>query len=94
MQKKNLDARKLLGQFIDLLVDYFRVFGEKPCCSKDIVLFLNELDAEQRPDLASKLIQLCNISSTTLPQTVSLHCVCVHENDTRPKTQTKQNRLN
>lgn len=71
MANNNFDATQLLGEFIEMLIDYFRVFGEKPCCAKDIVLFLDELMEEQRPELAAKLIQLCNISATTLPQTVS-----------------------
>lgn len=74
MNKNQFDATKLFGEFIELLIEYFRVFGEKPCCSKDIVLFLDDLEAEQKPELASKLIQLCNISATTLPQTVSVFC--------------------
>lgn len=71
MANNKFDATQLLGEFIEMLIDYFRVFGEKPCCAKDIVLFLDELREEQRPELAAKLIQLCNISATTLPQTVS-----------------------
>lgn len=70
MMNNQCDAKKLFGEFIEMLIDYFRVFGEKPCCAKDIVLFLDDLKEEQRPELASKLIQLCNISATTLPQTV------------------------
>lgn len=70
MDKNRFDAGKLFGEFIEMLIDYFQIFGEKPCCAKDIVLFLDDLREEQRPDLASKLIQLCNISATTLPQTV------------------------
>ncbi|XP_031637101.1 phagocyte signaling-impaired protein [Contarinia nasturtii] len=69
MDRNQFDAHKLLGEFIELLIDYFRIFGEKPCCAKDIVLFLDDLKEQQKPELASKLIQLCNISATTLPQT-------------------------
>lgn len=71
MNKNQFDAHKMFGEFIEMLIDYFRIFGEKPCCAKDIVLFLDDLKDEQKPELASKLIQLCNISATTLPQTVS-----------------------
>lgn len=73
MNKNQFDAEKLFGEFIEMLIDYFRIFGEKPCCAKDIVLFLDDLKEEQKPDLASKLIQLCNISATTLPQTVTTY---------------------
>lgn len=71
MNRNQHDAHKLLGEFIEMLFDYFRIFGEKPCCAKDIVLFLDDLNVEQRPQLASKLLQLCNISATTLPQSVN-----------------------
>lgn len=70
MTTNQFDAQKLLGEFIEMLIEYFRVFGEKPCCAKDIILFLDDLKDEQKPELASNLIQLCNISATTLPQSV------------------------
>lgn len=70
MMKHQFNAQKLLGEFSEMLIHYFRVFGEKPCCAKDIILFLDELEEDQKPELASKLIQLCNISATTLPQSV------------------------
>lgn len=70
MSKNQFDAHKMFGEFIEMLIEYFRIFGDKPCCAKDIVLFLEDLKEEQKPELASKLIQLCNISATTLPQTV------------------------
>lgn len=70
MSDNGFDASELFGDFIEMLTDYFRIFGDKPCCAKDIVLFLDHLETEQRPGLASKLIQLCEISSTTLPKTV------------------------
>lgn len=70
MRRNQYDADKFFGEFIEMLIEYFDIFGDKPCCAKDIVLFLDDLKTEQRPELASKLIQLCNISATTLPQTV------------------------
>lgn len=71
MNQQKLDAKAFFGDFMEMLIDYFRIFGEKPCCAKDIILFLNDLEAEQRPELASKLIRLCDISATTLPRSVS-----------------------
>lgn len=64
------NAIEMFGDFSDMLTEYFTVFGHKPCCSKDIALFLDNLDSDKRPNLASKLIQLCEISSTTLPKTI------------------------
>lgn len=72
MKANNADAEQLLGQLMELFVEFFRLFGEKPCCSKNIVNFLDLFTPEKLPDLAAKLLQLCNISSTTLPQTVRI----------------------
>lgn len=70
MNQNKFDANSLFGEFIEMLIEYFRIFGEKPCCAKDIVLFLDDLEENQKPELASKLIRLCDISATTLPRTV------------------------
>lgn len=70
MRDLKLDADKLLGDYQDLLLNYFRRFGSKKCCANDLKLFLDYLDARHRPELASKLIQDTGISSTTLPQDV------------------------
>lgn len=70
MTQNGFDAVELLGDFIEMLTDYFRIFGDKPCCAKDIALFLDHLEPEQRPGLATKLIQSSKISSSTLPKTV------------------------
>lgn len=64
------NANELLGDILELLLDYFRIFGDKPCCANDIILFLDCLESTKRTDLASRLLQICEISSTTLPQTV------------------------
>lgn len=70
MTQNGFNAGELFGEFSEMLTEYFSVFGNKPCCAKDIALFLDHLPEGQRPGLASKLIQLCEISSTTLPKTV------------------------
>lgn len=70
MTENQLNANELLGDFFELLVEYFRTFGDKPSCAKDIILFLNYLEPSRREELATKLIQVCEISSTTLPQSV------------------------
>lgn len=70
MTLNKYNATEMFGDFSEMLTEYFTVFGQKPCCSKDIALFLDDLEPDKRPDLASKLIQLCEISSTTLPKTI------------------------
>lgn len=72
MSENKLNANELLGDFFELLVDYFRTFGDKPSCAKDIILFLDHLEPRRRAGFASKLIQVCEISSTTLPQSVCI----------------------
>lgn len=71
MRDLNLNADNLLGDYQELLLNYFRLFGNKKCCANDLKKFLDYLEAGRRPELASKLIQDTGISSTTLPQDVS-----------------------
>ena len=70
MLANELDAKALMGDFLEMLVEYFRLFGEKQCCTNDVSLFLHCLNKEQRSDLAARLLQVCEISSTTLPRNV------------------------
>lgn len=73
MRDLKLDADSLLGDYQDLLIEYFRIFGNKKCCVNDLKIFLEYLDVERRSELASKLLQDTGISSTSLPQNVSLN---------------------
>jgi N-terminal acetyltransferase B complex non-catalytic subunit len=61
----------LLGDYLELLVEYFRLFGSKSCCTNDLKMFLEFLEPSRRSGLASRLIQDCGISSTALPKSVS-----------------------
>lgn len=70
MRKLNMDAHKLLGDFAELVIEYFRLFGDKPCCTHDITLFLPSISMEARQELANKLLLESGISSTTLPRNV------------------------
>lgn len=78
MRDNQLNADELLGDYQDLLVEYFRIFGSKKCCANDLKLFLKYLDVERRPELATKLIQDTGISSTTLPQNVIIIIICCY----------------
>ena len=71
MRDVNLKADELLGDYQELLLNYFRLFGNKKCCANDLKMFLEYLEPARRSELASKLIQDTGISSTTLPQDVS-----------------------
>lgn len=70
MRDNQMNADELLGDYLDLLVEYFHIFGDKKCCANDLKLYLEHLEVSRRPGLASKLIQGSGISSTTLPQNV------------------------
>lgn len=72
MTRNGCDAVALLGDIIELLVEYFRLFGDKPCCANDIVLFLDYIEPLRHAELASQLLQVCEISPTTLPSSVSV----------------------
>ncbi len=68
----NLDADLLLGNYQDLLIEYFRNFGNKKCCTNDLKRFLENLDVHQRSELATKILHDTGITSTTLPQNVRI----------------------
>lgn len=70
--KIGLDARSLLGDVFELFVEYFRVFGHKPCCVSDLKIYLKLLEPHRRKELAARLLKDAGISATTLPQSVRL----------------------
>lgn len=72
MREHDMDANKLMGEFANLAIDYFRLFGDKPCCTHDISLFLPTISLEGRQELAGKLLVESGISSTNLPKNVSI----------------------
>lgn len=68
MRQNQMNAQELLGDFTQLIIEYFRLFGDKSCCTSDVTLFLTSISLEDRLKLASKLLQETGISSTSLPQ--------------------------
>lgn len=71
MAKNDCNATELLGDFVELLIDYFRTFGDKPCCARDVILFSDYLDSSQQAKLLVRLQDECKTSLTILPQSVS-----------------------
>lgn len=71
MNANNCNPNEVLGDFIELLIEYFKIFGDKPCCARDIILFLDYLDTSQRAKLMQRLQEECKVSLTILPQSVS-----------------------
>lgn len=77
MIEQGHDANEKIGDFLEMLVQYFNMFGDKQCCANDIILFLNSLEQYSRADLANRLLQDCKISSTTLPRSVCIIFVAI-----------------
>lgn len=70
MQENQLNALELLGDFESLIIEYFHLFGDKPCCIQDISIYLPHIKPEQRKQLANRLLAETGITATELPQTV------------------------
>uniref|UniRef100_A0A1I8P4E4 N-terminal acetyltransferase B complex subunit MDM20 homolog n=1 Tax=Stomoxys calcitrans TaxID=35570 RepID=A0A1I8P4E4_STOCA len=68
MRQHNIDAKASMGEFSDLVIAYFRLFGDKPCCTHDISLFLPAISIEERKELANKLVTETGITSANLPK--------------------------
>lgn len=65
--EKGIDT-DLLGDTIELFIEYFRKFGHKPCCVSDLRTYLKLLDGEKKTELGSRLIKDVGISATSIPQ--------------------------
>jgi N-terminal acetyltransferase B complex non-catalytic subunit len=68
MRDRKLDPNPLLGDYQDLLVNYFNTFGNKKCCGNDLKMFLEYLEPSKRSDLAARLVKETGIGSKSLPQ--------------------------
>lgn len=71
MRAQQMPAQEQIGDFDELIIEYFHLFGDKSCCTHDIALFLPSISMEQRQSLANKLLVESGISSSCLPQNVS-----------------------
>ncbi|XP_055546311.1 phagocyte signaling-impaired protein isoform X2 [Wyeomyia smithii] len=67
MVENKCDKEQLFGELTELLLDYFRIFGDKTCCANDLKMFLEYVDPVKRPGFAAKLMQECRINPVTLP---------------------------
>lgn len=72
MRDNGFNSNELIGDFLKLLVEYFRLFGHKPCCTNDIILFLKYVEPYRRAELATLFLRVCNVTPTSLPQNVSI----------------------
>ncbi|KAB0791042.1 hypothetical protein PPYR_02842 [Photinus pyralis] len=67
--RQGIDSGDLLGDVMELFIEYFRKFGHRSCCVSDLRIYLALLDGERRIELANRLIKDVGISSTSVPQT-------------------------
>ncbi|KXJ73627.1 hypothetical protein RP20_CCG015361 [Aedes albopictus] len=67
MVEHKFDKEQQFGELTDLLLDYFRMFGDKTCCANDLKLFLEYVEPAKRPGFAAQLMQECRINPVTLP---------------------------
>nr|Q17DK2.2 RecName: Full=Phagocyte signaling-impaired protein; AltName: Full=N-terminal acetyltransferase B complex subunit MDM20 homolog; AltName: Full=N-terminal acetyltransferase B complex subunit NAA25 homolog [Aedes aegypti] len=67
MVKHKFDKEQQFGELTELLLDYFRMFGDKTCCANDLKLFLEYVEPAKRPGFAAQLMQECRINPVTLP---------------------------
>ncbi|XP_017104561.2 phagocyte signaling-impaired protein isoform X1 [Drosophila bipectinata] len=68
MRADQLPAEQLIGDFDELVIEYFQLFGDKSCCTHDIALFLPSISMKQRQALANKLLVESGVTSSELPQ--------------------------
>ncbi|KAF5280729.1 hypothetical protein FQA39_LY18012 [Lamprigera yunnana] len=69
LSNEGIDSSELLGETIELFIEYFRKFGHKSCCVSDLRIYLHLLNVHKRIELANRLIKDVGISSTSVPQT-------------------------
>ncbi|XP_022902804.2 phagocyte signaling-impaired protein [Onthophagus taurus] len=60
----------LLGEPAQLFVEYFRLFGHKPCCVSDLRSYLNILNSEERALLCENLLKDLNVASNSIATTM------------------------
>lgn len=70
LQEMHIKTNDILGDTIELFIEFFRKFGHKPCCVSDLKIYLKLLDAEQKSELATKLVKEVGIGPTSVPQSV------------------------
>ncbi|CAG9767813.1 unnamed protein product [Ceutorhynchus assimilis] len=71
LQENNIPSNDILGDIIELFVEYFRKFGHKPCCVSDLRIYLKLLNDEQKSELATKLVKEVGIGPTSIPQSAN-----------------------
>ncbi|XP_057675523.1 N-alpha-acetyltransferase 25, NatB auxiliary subunit isoform X2 [Corythoichthys intestinalis] len=55
LRERHHAGERQLGEPLELMVQFFVKFGDKPCCVTDLNVYLHLLDAEQHEQLAERL---------------------------------------
>ncbi|XP_018335486.1 phagocyte signaling-impaired protein isoform X2 [Agrilus planipennis] len=66
--KVGTDTTDLLGETMELFIEYFHKFGHKSCCVSDLKIYLQLLDSDKRSELATRLLRDVGISATSVPK--------------------------
>lgn len=62
MRTENADAVALLGEYSQLLLEYFRNFGDRSCCPHDIRVFCRHLSAEEYPTFVQQMVEMAPLA--------------------------------
>lgn len=62
MREENADAVALLGEYSQLLLEYFRYFGDRHCCPHDLKLFARHLSSDEYESFPSQLQEMAQLS--------------------------------
>uniref|UniRef100_T1IFP7 N-terminal acetyltransferase B complex subunit MDM20 homolog n=1 Tax=Rhodnius prolixus TaxID=13249 RepID=T1IFP7_RHOPR len=65
----SLDAQKLLGKIVDLILRYYEVFGSKECCVHDLRPYLPLMSENECIEFLSSAYKLVSLSESKLPKT-------------------------
>lgn len=61
----------IAGDPINLLVEYFKVFGQKPCCFYDLRPYMSLLQGQSLDEFLKKLDEIVDLKEGEFPKTVS-----------------------
>lgn len=70
VHEKGQDADQLVGDIIEIFVQYFRRFGDRSCCPLDLKQYLPMISSQCRGDFIKAIWQIVGLEDGELPDTV------------------------
>ncbi|KAE8748112.1 hypothetical protein FOCC_FOCC005115 [Frankliniella occidentalis] len=70
VHEKGQDADQVVGDIVELFVQYFRCFGDRSCCPLDLKQYLPMVSVQCRGDLIKGIWQIVGLEDGELPDTV------------------------